>query len=198
MTPWVLKEHKSYAGSMLANMSYIRKMNDKSLKDRLKHELIVINRSPLLTLWVAIVAEREGNASDDCFKAGKAIAQMLALARGRSLGIFDASDRRVTRANKGYKRIAGFKIPVAMLNVSPDSVRRGLQRSFGKSLEIVSHKLMSLARQYDVDEIGKHTYRLYEQFRPVVAEGLAGWGQRSVLDLKTIDRLIRKARTKQI
>lgn len=166
----------------------------QSLRDRLKNELIVINRSPLLTLWVAIVAEREGYVSDDCLRAGKAVAKMLALAKGRSLGIFDKPEKKVGK-RKGYKRIAGFKIPETMLEVSPDAVKRGLQKSFGRSLEVVSQRLMSLARRYDVKQIGKHTYKLYEQFRPVVAAGVAGWGQRSVLDLKTIDRLIEKART---
>ena len=34
-----------------------------------------------------------------------------------------------------------------------------------------------------------YAFRLYEQFRPAIPEGEAGWGAKGVLDLETIEAL---------
>lgn len=46
--------------------------------------------------------------------------------------------------------------------------------------------LTELADSYQPEEIGQHCYHLYEQFRPTVAGGQAGWGQRGHLDLNEV------------
>ena len=46
-----------------------------------------------------------------------------------------------------------------------------------------------LANSYKAEEIGEHCYHLYEQFRPTIASGQAGWGQKGQLDLMHIRQL---------
>ena len=49
---------------------------------------VTINRSPVLTLWAAVVAERLGFARDEALTFGKAVAGLNAQSKGRALGIF--------------------------------------------------------------------------------------------------------------
>ena len=49
--------------------------------------------------------------------------------------------------------------------------------------------LETLANSYKPDDIGKHCYHLYEQFRPNIASGLKGWGKKGQLDLVQIRHL---------
>ena len=42
-----------------------------------------INRAPVLTLWVAVVAERQGFSKEAGLTFGKAISGMLAQSKGR-------------------------------------------------------------------------------------------------------------------
>lgn len=46
-----------------------------------------------------------------------------------------------------------------------------------------------LANSYKAEKIGEHCYHLYEQFRPTVASGQKGWGQKGQLDLMQIRQL---------
>ena len=49
--------------------------------------------------------------------------------------------------------------------------------------------MSELADSYKAEEIGDHCYNLYEQFRPSVASGQKGWGQKGQLDLTQIRQL---------
>lgn len=49
--------------------------------------------------------------------------------------------------------------------------------------------LETLANSYKPEDIGKHCYHLYEQFRPTIASGQKGWGQKGQLDLVQIRQL---------
>ena len=49
--------------------------------------------------------------------------------------------------------------------------------------------LETLANSYKPEDIGKHCYHLYEQFRPSIASGQKGWGQKGQLDLVQIRNL---------
>ena len=48
---------------------------------------ISINRAPVQTLWVAVVAERLGFTEDEALWLGKAVAGLNAQAKGRRLGV---------------------------------------------------------------------------------------------------------------
>ena len=49
--------------------------------------------------------------------------------------------------------------------------------------------LNTLADSYKPEDIGEHCYHLYEQFRPTIASGQKGWGQKGQLDLVQIKGL---------
>jgi hypothetical protein len=49
--------------------------------------------------------------------------------------------------------------------------------------------MQKLARAYKPRELAPDAYRLYERFRPSVAEGMRGWGAKGDLDLGLIGRL---------
>ncbi len=50
---------------------------------------VLINRAPVLTLWVAIVAEREGYTFEEGLSFGKFISGLFARTKGKRIGIFD-------------------------------------------------------------------------------------------------------------
>ena len=53
--------------------------------------------------------------------------------------------------------------------------------------------LQDLAGSYaDADELAKHAYDLYSEFRPQIAQGQAGWGKPGLLDLQQIKDLHQK------
>ena len=54
---------------------------------------IWVNRAPVLTLWVSVVAQRQGFSRDAGLTFGKAIAGLLAQSKGRSIGVFGTKKR---------------------------------------------------------------------------------------------------------
>jgi len=50
-------------------------------------ECVTINRAPVLALWGAVVAERQGHSSEAALTLGKCMAGLNAQSKGRSLGI---------------------------------------------------------------------------------------------------------------
>ena len=48
-----------------------------------------MNRAPVLTLWVAAVAQRQGFSRDAALTFGKYISGMLAQSKGRAIGIYE-------------------------------------------------------------------------------------------------------------
>jgi hypothetical protein len=54
--------------------------------------------------------------------------------------------------------------------------------------------LQDLASSYaDHDDLAKHAYDLYSEFRPHIAQGQAGWGKPGLLDLQQIKELHKTA-----
>jgi hypothetical protein len=53
--------------------------------------------------------------------------------------------------------------------------------------------LQDLASSYtDPDDLAKHAFDLYSEFRPQIAQGQAGWGKPGLLDLQQIKELHKK------
>ena len=73
--------------------------------------------------------------------------------------------------------------------VDPAKVQQYLATKFGESLPAVREAMQALAAAYDPDDLADVAYTLYEKFRPKVASGERGWGQKSVLDLDLVRRL---------
>ena len=72
------------------------------------HKKITINRAPVLTLWAAIVAERQGYAPDTALTLGQSLAGLNAQSKGRRLGIYEAKKET---PEAGKKQVAAAARP---------------------------------------------------------------------------------------
>jgi len=174
-------------------------------------ETVTVNRAPVLTLWGAIVAERLGFDTEAALTLGKALAGLSAQAKGRSLGIFKppalAGDKPPKKHGLGeefWVDLCGRAIPAKNTDdgvravvkdkpIDPAQVRSYLERAFAQDLPAVQEAMEHLARAHDPDQLAEVAFRLYERFRPQVAAGKRGWGQKGELDLDLVQSLTRKA-----
>ena len=167
---------------------------------------IQINRAPVLTLWAAVVAERLAFKPDEALSLGKALAGLNAQSKGRRLGIFKPTPKELKkvrerergeefqiellgRALSAVNTDGGVRAVVKSKPIDPGTVERYLESKFGDALPEVRKVLMELANALDPDELAQQGFRLYEQFRPQIPEGVSGWGAKGELDLGRIRRL---------
>ena len=64
-----------------------------------------------------------------------------------------------------------------------------LQRSFGDSLDHARKAMGELAGACSPKQLEEEAFALYENFRPEVARGTRGWGQKGTLDLDAIPKM---------
>lgn len=172
---------------------------------------ITVNRAPVLTLWGTIVAERLGFDLEAALTLGKALAGLSAQSKGRSLGIFKppalAGGKQPKKHGLGeefWVDLCGRSIPAKNTDdgvravvrdkpIDPEQVRSYLERAFGQDLPAVQKAMEQLARAHDPDQLPETAFHLYERFRPQVAAGKRGWGQKAELDLDLVRSLAPKA-----
>ena len=75
-------------------------------------DAIQINRAPVLTLWVAAVAQREGHSRGSALTFGKSISTMLAQSKGRSIGVFQDKARPVPPSSCVRQRLQQRSAPL--------------------------------------------------------------------------------------
>lgn len=168
---------------------------------------VTVNRAPVLTLWAAVVAERLGFAGDAALTLGKAVAGLTAQSKGRSLGIYKPPSSGAGKHPKKHGlgdefrvELCGRTIPARNTDdgvravvkekpITPDEVQRYLDRAFGDDLPRVRQALEALAGTFKSDQLAERAFGLYESFRPAVARGTRGWGQKGELDLDLIRSL---------
>jgi hypothetical protein len=178
-------------------------MGDKDLS-------VTINRAPVLTLWAAVVAERLGLDQDEALTVGRALSGLTAHAKGVRLGIFEPSPEHVAQHRQSLKhgdtteiRLMGRNVeaihtPEGLRAVSrgkpikPAAVRKYLAGKFGDALGDVQGAMEALAASMPPEELARQAFGLYEEFRPAVKSGAAGWGQEGKLDLAQIRNLCGK------
>ena len=113
---------------------------------------IKINRTPVMTLWAAVVAERLGFDQDESLTMGKVVTGLNAQAKGQRLGIFKPPEkeapqkmRQRTPGETFYVELLGRSIPAVNTSkglratekgdpVDPAAVRRYLEKKFGSAL----------------------------------------------------------------
>jgi hypothetical protein len=62
-------------------------------------------------------------------------------------------------------------------------------KSFGDSLVAAREAMEQLAKAHTPKELDERAFGLYEKFRPKIASGQRGWGQKGTLDLGVIKEL---------
>jgi hypothetical protein len=171
---------------------------------------VLVNRAPVLTLWATIVAERLGYDHDAALTLGKAVAGLNAQSKGRKLGIFGPpkdADPGIPPKKSGLGEDAwiplcdrsvpvkttpdGIRAVVQDQPIDPRSVQRYLESKFGESLNDVTEVMRHLAESLRRDDLATRSYRLYEEFRPRIPPGQAGWGAKGELDLDRLRSLAR-------
>lgn len=167
---------------------------------------IKINRAPVMTLWAAVVAERQGYSPEEALTVGRAVAGLNAQAKGRRLGIYEPSEEKPDQARQRPQQdVFSIKLlgrPVPAVNtpdglravsgddpIKPETVERYLRNKFGESLADVRAAMAALAGAFSPEELAGQAYDLYEKFRPEVPAGVKGWGAQGELDLEYIRSL---------
>ncbi len=168
---------------------------------------VMINRAPVLTLWGAVVAERCGYDEEAALTMGKVLAGLNAQAKGRMLGLYGkpkgiggATPKKFGLGEDFFIELCGRAIPAQQTEdgiracvkdqaVDPAKVRKYLTGKFGDDLEAVRDAMRDLTEAFDPEGLEEAAYGLYEQFRPKIARGKRGWGQKGVLDLDLIRSL---------
>jgi hypothetical protein len=167
---------------------------------------ILINRAPVLTLWATTVAERLGFDQDEALSLGKAVAGLNAQSKGQRLGIFKPAPQEVKKARarkrgeEFFVEICGRQVPAintpegvrAVIKNQPveaKSVERYLESKFGDSLSAARAAMRNLAKAFRPEQLSQNAFKLYEQFRPAIPEGVRGWGAKGKLDIDRIRTL---------
>ena len=187
-----------------------------SKEQKMPNKKIKINRAPVLTLWAAVVAERLGYGRETALTLGKAVAGLNAQSKGRRLGIYEEKPKDEKKDGKlalskvegkeekpvGFIELLGRGIPVVKTTkgmraaikgeeIDPQSVEKYLRQKFGDDLDDARSAMEKLAKAYTPRQLESQAFGLYEKFRPVVAEGMKGWGAKGELDLEYIRSLAR-------
>jgi hypothetical protein len=171
---------------------------------------ISINRAPVLTLWAAVVAERLGYDADEALSLAKAVAGLNAQAKGRSLGIFGKpkagegeEPKKRGLGEEFWIELVGRPVPAKKTDdgiravtgdkpIEPEPVRKYLSSKFGDDLDRARAAMEALAKAFGPKALEEAAYSLYEEFRPQIASGTRGWGQKGDLDLDLIRSLATK------
>lgn len=134
---------------------------------------------------------------------------MNAQRKGRTIGVFSetkgpdkagAPPRNTGLGEDYWVAICGRSLPVKNTEkgvravvkdnpIEPEKVEVYLERSFGESLAAVREAMEALAASLSPDALRAEAYGLYERFRPEIARGKGGWGQKGKLDLELIRAL---------
>lgn len=160
-------------------------------------ESILINRSPVLTLWATVVAQAlyPKATLTEALSLGGAVAGQLSKAKGTSLGIYqkgeeDGDGGGADRADDSLLEfhllgfvIHGRQTPDGLRAVAndgreqdPHSTWRLLQKRFGDSLAFVMDRMERAAASVGRDRLGSSAYDYYAYVRPDIPQGTKGWG----------------------
>ena len=88
----------------------------------------------------------------------------------------------------------GVRAVVESKPIDPTGVQAYLRSKFGEALPKVRQVMVELAKACAPDELARRGFSLYEQFRPQIPEGVAGWGAKGELDLDRISKLASQIR----
>ena len=152
------------------------------------------------------MAERLGFNHEEALSLGKALAGLTAQSKGQRLGIFKPTPKELKkvreqargeelrvellgRALPAMNTEGGVRAVIKSKPIDPHGVERYLESKFGDALPDARKAMKELASALKPDELAQRGFGLYEQFRPVIPEGVRGWGAKGELDLEQIRKL---------
>lgn len=170
--------------------------------------IVSINRAPVLTLWGAVVAARMGYQWEEALSLGKAVAGLNAQSKGRRLGLFGTRKgpekgkppKKVGLGEEFWVEVVGRPVPAKRTEegvravvrdrpIDSGQVEKYLRSKFGEDFDSVWEAMTELAGCFEPAELARVAYQMYERFRPAIAPGQKGWGQKGDLDLDLIRSL---------
>jgi hypothetical protein len=83
----------------------------------------------------------------------------------------------------------GVRAVIKNQPIGAKSVELYLESKFGESLGTARAAMRDLAKDYRPEQVSKNAFSLYEKFRPVIPEGVKGWGAKGKLDIGRIRSL---------
>ena len=172
-----------------------------------------VSRPPVLTLWTAVVAERLGHPAATALTLGRAVAGSSARLKSRNSGKRHKAEQgtdapqpavdhetpveslfgkviRLLLDESGELRAA--MRPNGTMNVflpiNPASVQSYLENAFGNYPPEVRIAMETQAARYEPAELNGIGFKLYERFRPEVANHRSGrWAKAALyLDIENI------------
>ena len=175
-------------------------------------EPIMINRSPVLQLFSACVAQFQHPdlSWQECLNIGSAIAALCAVSKGKAIGMIEAKDKSEAEVNtKEDKKaraleqstvvtVMGFPLPmkneaVLLGGASKRANEAMLKGKFGQMYEEtikVMHDALESWKD-DIEGLDKKAFHMYEKFRPTVPAGQSGWGRKGELHLAEVINTIK-------
>lgn len=165
---------------------------------------ILINRSPVLTLWATIVAKTLYDTLDlaEALTLGCAVAAQMAKAKGTSLGIYQADEKESVEAPSENEdevfEVLGVKVNAirtksgtrAKVNEEiqdPTKTWALLRKRFQDGLGFVMAKMDEAAKSAGgPNELKRSAYQFYMHIRPNIPQGTKGWGAHGRLDTRRL------------
>lgn len=167
---------------------------------------IKINRSPVLQLWSAVVAQfvYPTESWETCLSIGGSIASLCAISKGRAIGKIDPPNDSRDKGRRGKKadnnetrhlEVMGFPMQIKDGVVTVDGKPKPLSEEAVESkyggadqYQRVKSVMQQALESWgdDKDNLEKQAFHFYEQFRP----GSGGWGQKGELDLENVQKTI--------
>ena len=87
------------------------------------------------------------------------------------------------------KTTDGIRAVIKNKPIESKSVEQYLESKFGESLGTARSAMRDLAKALRPEQLRTNAFRLYEEFRPAIPEGVKGWGAKGKLDIDRIRSL---------
>jgi len=170
-----------------------------------KTDTILINRSPILTLWATVVAKKVFSITlEEALTFGSAYAAECARTKGSSLGIYsEGSKHYCTTAASSAEEMEGQKFSLMNQTIpanqtvnglraigygkeqDPHGIWKSLTKKLGENLSFVLEKMEEAADQAGED-LEATAYSYYIRIRPDIPQGTKGWGAHGHLEVSKL------------
>jgi hypothetical protein len=166
--------------------------------------VLIVNPAQVLTLWAAVVAERQGYNWQESLSLGKAVATLTTQSKGEHIGNYASTEiaeetaRKCKIGKNQFIELCGRNVPArrtkngiralsAGVEVDTVSVERYIADSFGEDLKAVTVAMRKLAHAHSKDDLQPAAYGLYEKFMPASASRSSGFNGHGKLDVEKIE-----------